>query len=237
MTATNAAQYFSELQNLGGTGLILTDNRAGEWPEMLPMSAMAAIDFDRQNSTINFMFQQSDLTPLVTTTAEKNRLDALRVNYYGNTQTAGQTISFFQNGVLLGTGTSPIDMNTFANEQWLKSAAGAAIMTLMLNIKISANSRGRAQVLSAVRSVVTVALLNGTISLGRTLSTTQRLFITETAGNELAWQQIQNAGYWLNATIGQETDTAGTVTFSVNYIIIYAKDDVIRRVEGTHILV
>ena len=34
----------------------------------------------------------------------------------------------------MGLSTDPLDMNTFANEQWLKDAAGVSIMNLLLAV-------------------------------------------------------------------------------------------------------
>jgi hypothetical protein len=42
----------------------------------------------------------------------------------------------------MGLATDPVDMNVYANEIWLKDAAGAAILSLLLSLgKVSANAR------------------------------------------------------------------------------------------------
>ena len=234
--AADASAYSTALRNIGGVGLTLKGPQVNEYPEMLPMAALAATDYSRQNSTINYMYQQANLTPTVTTTADANLYDGLRINYYGNTQTAGQQINFYQRGFLMGTGTDPVDMNTYANEQWLKDAAGADIMQLLLNVKVSANTEGRGQLLTTIRSVIDQALLNGTFSPGKTLSSVQRIFITETSADPLAWRQVQTSGYWINAVIQSETRN-GVLEFKAVYTLIYSKDDVIRSVDGSHILI
>ena len=238
--SADAETVSGRLIGIAGTGMTLVQ-QADEYPEMLPMNVLAATDYTRRASVQNYMFQQqSGLTPLVMNTQDANRFDALRVNYYGRTQTAGQLIDFYQRGFLGGGATAPINMNTHANEQWLKDFAGARIMELLLNKRVSANASGRADVLAILtgdQGVIPAALFNGTISVGRTLSQIQRIFITERTGDALAYVQVENAGYWIDAVITSETDTSGAVNFIVTYTLIYAKDDVIRRVDGTHTLI
>lgn len=103
---------------------------ATQYDEMCPMILMAAkfLDYTKRNSVQNYMFQQfPTLTAKVTDTATSDELDAMRVNYYGNTQTAGQQINFYQRGVKGGGATALVDMNVYANELWLKDAAQANI--------------------------------------------------------------------------------------------------------------
>lgn len=236
----DAETVSARLIGIAGTGMTLVE-QADEYPEMIPMNVLAATDYTRRASVQNYMFQQqSGVTPLIMSAAQANRLDALRVNYYGRTQTAGQFIDFYQRGFLGGGATAPINMNTYANEQWLKDFAGARIMELLLNKRVSANAAGRADVLSILtgdQGVIPRALFNGTISVGRTLTQIQRVFITERTGDPMAFVQVENAGYWIDATITSEVDTSGATNFIITYSLIYAKDDVVRRVDGTHTLI
>ena len=185
------------------------------------------------------MFQQfAGLTPSVQTTADAATYDAIRVNYYGRTQTAGQFIDFYQRGVLTGLATAPTDQNVYANEQWLKDAAGAAIMTLLLSLgRVSANAQGRSQLVAILQSVIDRALFNGTISVGKTLNPTQKLYISELSGDDLAWHQVQNIGYWLDVNFEQVVAQDSSISFKAVYTLIYSKDDAIRKVEGTHVLI
>lgn len=235
----DAATYSAALIGFGGTGLTLQSvgTAAPEYHEMLPMAVLAATNYARRGSVQNYMFQQAPLTPTVTTTAEANLYDPLRVNYYGRTQTAGQNLDFYQRGVLTGVATDPVNMNTFANEQWLKDAEGSALMELLLSVgRVPANSEGRGQVLSVLRGPIDQGLLNGTISVGRTLTDTQRVFVEQQTGDPNAYFQVQTSGYWLDANIVEET-IGGVPNFVVQYTLIYTKDDVIRRIDGSHILI
>lgn len=233
---SNASTLMPLIINLPGIGVTLAP-LSGEYPEMEPGMIEAATNYLGTNSTQNYMFQEFALTPSVTTDADANTYDALRVNYYGQTQTAGQFISFYQRGFLTGQSTAPVDMNTYANEQWLKDAAAAALMTLLLALaKVSANATGRAQILSTLQVTINQALANGTISVGKPLSVEQQLFITNATNDPKAWYQVQNIGYWVTCSLLSVVNN-GVTEWKAVYTLIYAKDDVVRKIEGTHVLI
>lgn len=219
---------------IGGTSLTISET-ANEFPEQFPSMIEAATNYSAANSVQNYEFQMSALTPSVSTDSVANGLDAARVNYYGSTQTAGQIINFYQRGVLFGLPTDPLDMNVYANEQWLKDAAEAAILTLLLSLaKVSANTQGRSQILTTLQSVIDEALNNGTISVGKTLTTTQKLYISEITGDSNAWQQVQTIGYWVDCVI---VASGSPLEYTAVYTLVYSKDDIIRKVEGRNVLI
>lgn len=207
-----------------------------QYPEMFPMMIQAATNYTSQNAVQNYEFQQvAGLTPSVTTDAAANQYDAARVNYYGQTQQAGQFISFYQKGVLNGLPTDPLDMNVFANEIWLKDAATVALMQLLLSAtQVPANYAGRNMILTTMQGVINQALFNGTISVGKNLTSSQIAFITEATNDPNAWYQVQTIGYWVDAQI---VGSGSPVTYTATYTLIYSKDDVIRKVVGTDILI
>jgi hypothetical protein len=230
VSIANSSSYSAALFSFGGTAVTIAP-LTEEYPEMEPMMILAATDYDAINSTQNYMFQQFNLTPSVTDTPTSNTLDELRVNYYGQTQTNGQQISFYQRGVLMGAITDPLDQNTYANEQWLKDAAGTSIINLLLALsKISANAQGLTQLQIILQNVIDRALRNGTISPGKPLTTQQKVYVTQRTGDPNAWYQVQGIGYWIGCSVNPTTNTA-------TYTFIYSKDDIIRVVEGTHTLI
>ena len=205
-----------------------------QFPEMFPMMIEAATDYTGVNSVQNYEYQQvAGLTPSVSDDNTANAYDAINVNYYGVTQTAGQQLAFYQQGKLQGLITDPLDMNTYVNEIWLKDAATVAIMNLLLALnQISANAQGRSQILGILQGVINQALNNGTISVGKTLTTLQQAFITQETGDPLAWYQVQNSGYWVDVVI-----VLVGLNYQATYTLIYSKDDVIRKVNGIHTLI
>lgn len=215
-------------------GLAAAINAPGEFIDMFPMMILAATDYTRRASVQNYMYQIDDrLTPTVTADNQANTADAARTNYYGQTQQAGRKINFYQRGILWGMPSSPADMNVYANEMWLKDAATVNIMSLLLNLaRLSANSSGRAKLFNTLQDVIDRALFNGTISVGKPLNNAQKTYITEETGDPLAFYQVQNLGYWLDCEIIQVG-----IEYIARYTLIYSKDDIIRKVEGSHQLI
>lgn len=225
---------------LGIAGAALTyAPTAEQYDEMVPMIVLAATDYTRRNAVQNYMFQQFPLlTAKVSTNALSDHLDAFRINYIGVTQTAGQLIAFYQRGVMGGGSTDPTDINTYANEMWFKDAARANILSLLLSVgRVPANVEGRAQVMAVLQDVIDRALFNGVVSVGKPLTTVQKLYITDISGDDLAWYQVQNAGYWLDATVQSYVTTDGRTEWKAVYTLLYSKDDAIRKVEGSDILI
>jgi len=237
VTAANAAAVSAAVIGLSGTAMTLSLT-AGEYPELVPSIILAATNYNLRNSAVNYMFNAFSLTPSVTSDADADTYDALRVNYYGRTQTAGQFIDFYQRGTLGGGVNDATDQNTYANEIWLKDTAGSQIMTLLLALaKVSANNTGKIQLQGVLQSVIDSALFNGVISVGKPLTTIQKLYITQITGDDLAWHQVQGNGYWYGVTFESYTTGDGRTEWKAVYTLVYSKDDVIRKVDGTHVMI
>lgn len=234
INSINASSWQTALKDIGGTGLNLGSGSASEYIEMFPMMIQAATDYDAPNSVVNYEFQQTaGLTPTVTTDAGADAYDAISVNYYGQTQQAGQLINFYQQGKLQGLPVDPLDMNTYANEIWLKDEMSVALMNLLLAVeRVPANAQGRSQLLSTMQPVINQALNNGTISVGKTLTTLQKSLIFQITNDANAWYQVQNSGYWVDLVI-----VLVGANYVARYTLVYSKDDVIRKVEGRDVLI
>jgi len=76
----------------------------GQFPEMLPMAIFASTDFTQVNSS-NYMFTKQPLI-LLLVTLRLQILLTLKRQIIWKTQEAGNTISFYQRGVLLGRNQS-----------------------------------------------------------------------------------------------------------------------------------
>lgn len=237
ITTSDATTYFNALNEYGGYGLTYSPIST-QYPEQVPMMIFAATDYTANNAVQNYSFQQFNLTPSVSDDTIKNQLDQIKTNYYGVTQQAGQQIAFYQIGALFGLATSPAYMNLYANEIWLKDAIGVVIMNLLLVMpEVSADAQGQSQIQAVVQSVVNQALNNGTISVGKDLTTVQKLYITEITGDSNAWRQVQNQGYWLNVVIVSFISNSGATQYKAVYTLIYSKDDTIQSVNGSDILI
>lgn len=237
VTQADAVSWSAALIGYAGCSLTLSPI-AAEYPELVPMAQLAATDYTQRNATVNYMFKQFPVTPAVDSDALSDSMDAIRVNYYGRTQNAGVALDFYQRGVMMGPATAPVDMNVYANEQWLKDAAATSIMDLLVSAsRVPANESGRGMILAVLQDVIDRALTNGTISTGKSLTAEQKLFVTQRSGDPLAWHQVQDSGYWLDVTIVPFVNTAGLTEYKSVYALLYSKDDAIRSVEGSHVLI
>ncbi len=236
VSAGNASSWSAALADIGGVTLTLSITN-DEYPEQVPMMQEGATNYNAVNGVSNYMFQQFNLTPSVTTNANADIYDALRINYYGQTQSAGQFIAFYQRGIMLGLPVDPADQNIYANEIWLKDALTAQLMTLLLALpQLAANSAGRSQVLGILQGVINLALINGVISVGKTLSDIQKADITFLTNDPNAWQQVFSLGYVVDVDIVLYVESSVS-KYKVVYTLIYSKDDVIRKITGTNVLI
>ena len=238
VTTATAQAVSAAVLGIPSVGLVL-NAAAGQYKEALPQAIMAATNYSRRNATVNYMFRQlGALTADVTTDAGANLYDGLRVNYYGETANAGQKIAFFQRGFLCGGATDALDMNVHANEQWLKAYLTARLLSLQLSLgKIPANNEGRGYVLAQVTDAANLAKFNGTILPGKTLTTAQQIAITQMTGDADAWRDVQINGYWADAAVVERTGEAGVTEYVIQYTLVYSKNDVVRKVQGSHNLI
>jgi len=233
-----AQTWSDKFIGVASTGLVL-NGTPGEYKEALLQAIQAATDYERRNASINFMFRQNQVvfTADVTTDSDADYYDALRVNYYGETATAGQRIAFMQRGVLCGGVSAPTDIGVHSNEQWLKAYIKARLMSLLLGVnKIPANLDGKGMVLGIVQGGIDKAIFNGTILIGKSLTEVQKAAVYQATGDDLAWHDIETNGYWMDANVVVESNN-GTEDYKVVYIIFYAKGDSVKAISGSHNLV
>jgi hypothetical protein len=235
----NSVDWSAALVDIGGTCItfnaIPSENKC-----TLAMAAQAAINYNRINATINFMFiVDGNYTADVTDDTTATQLDKLRINYYGRTQKGGVPYSFYQRGILCGTGNDITSMSEYSNEQWLKSYAQSKHMELLLSSEISADDDGRGKLMGMMLddgSVISLAKKNGTISIGKNLNQTQKIKVQEMTGDPLAYLQIESTGFWYNVEFIEFVNDSGATENKASYTLIYAKKNVVNKIEGTHAL-
>lgn len=232
-TPANANAVVTAVKGYNGVGVTLDAFNATAG--YMPMTAIAAIDWTRSGAAINMMYQQfPGVNPSVTTDADSNKYDKLKVNYYGVTQQAGQPVSFYQNGVLQGEIS---DMGVYANEAWLKDSLFTNLLNLRLALDtLPATSVGKALVLSTMMDSINQALFNGVITVGKTLDATQKAYITQLSGDADAWMNIQSSGYWVTANVEKYTED-GVEKYKINYLLIYSKGDSVNFIDGSDVLI
>ena len=216
-------------------GVALTLDIYDDMAEFMPMSRIASIDYTKPNAAISMFYQQfSGVEASVNKTSVAQDYDALRVNYYGATSQAGQEVSFYQNGLLQGSIT---DMGVYANEAWLKDAFITAILNLRLGLDtLPANNTGVGLVLATMMDVVNQSLYNGVTLSGKTLSSTQKAYITQLTGDSDAWMKVQGNGYYITADLVKYTED-NVEKYKVSFLYVYAKGDSINYVDGRDIMI
>ena len=231
VSKTNRVTIAGLVGGFASTGLVLSP-LANEYPELLPAAILASLNYDKPAASANFMYYtDSRLTPSVLTDAEAKINDDLGVNYYGQTQEAGVERSFFQRGRLTGGETAPKAMGVHANDQWFKSYVKSQFLSMFLALQqVSADLAGQSIGISYLDAGVALALSNGTISVGKTLTTTQINYITQLTGNSTAYLEVQSRGYWYDVTTNATDNT-------MDYLLVYAKRDSVDKVNGRHSLI
>jgi hypothetical protein len=240
VTSANADAMSEALIALPGVAMTLNPQPGVYFPELLPGMILAATDYSKANASQNYMFQQLPGLPAsVADSADSATYDGLRINYYGQTQQAGQQISFYQRGAVTGAATSPTDMTTYANEMWFKSYVGSQFMTALLTLnEIPTSPTGRGIINNILQSSVQQALLNGTISVPyEPLTNAQISAINQATGTTTAWQQVQTIGYWYTVTFSSYVTSDGRTEYQGNYVLVYTKNNAVRKIVGSHNLV
>ena len=230
---TNAETIANLVSNYDGVALTL--DIYDEMAEFMPMSRIASIDYTKPNAAISMFYQQfNGVKASVNKTSVAQDYDALRVNYYGATSQAGEDVLFYQNGVLQGSIT---DMGVYANEAWLKDAFVTKILNLRLSLDtLPANNVGVGLVLASMTDVINLSLYNGVTLPGKTLSSTQKAYITQLTGDSDAWMKVQGNGYYLSADLVKYTED-DVEKYKVTFLYVYSKGDSINYVDGRDIMI
>jgi Protein of unknown function (DUF3383) len=238
VTKTDAASFRTALQNIGGCAINLVNSPGVDFTDQYPGTIQAAIDYTRRNGVIGFDFRQFSDGVVTVSGSEYSTYDTMRVNYYGRTERNGQLLDFFQDGVLQGLSTDPSDMNVYSNEQWFKDQCAVAFINAQLSLpQIPADDTGIAIGTGLVTTVISDALYNGVINVGKPLTNLQKTYIAEQTGDARAWYQVQSVGWYLTVSIESYVDSSGATKWKLVYTVIYSKNDTIRKFEGTHQLV
>ena len=203
------------------------------------MSAIlpATTNYSKDNGVKSYMFQQFPSMPVSVGISGDGSLyqtlDNLNINYNGQTQKSGSILAFFQDGF----NTNGVDTAVFDNEAWLKDSISTDVMNMFIGLDyVSADKSGLNIMTGILNANCEKALKNHVFAIGKILNLTAQAYITQLTNDENAWLDVQNKGYWFDIVIN--TQTSGTTTrYVAEYILIYSKNDTIRKVIGSDILI
>lgn len=231
----NYAQVQMAVSGYSGVCLVYDAYADNSLPHILPAAVAASADYNAVNGAPGYDYQKDDtIAPSVTDDATYDKLVPLKVNFIGRTQQAGLGISFYQPGFMQG---AVEDQGVYMNEVWLKDKFITAVLNTQLGLnKWPAGEDGLTIFDTISQPVREAAKNNGTVSVGKTLTDTQKVYITQLTGDADAWQQVQTQGDYMVRKIVQKS-ISGTMQYVLQYTYIYSKGDQIRKVEGSHILI
>lgn len=238
VTDATGPSWQTALAACSGVALGLNPVSSADHAETCPAEILAATDYSQPGASQNYMYYRfNNRAPTVNDNQTADRWDALRVNYIGQTQTAGRKISFYQQGFLQGGDADALDMAVFTGEMWLKDAFISTIFGGLLALpNMPASQDGRITILSLMQEPIDQAVLNGVVAVGKDLDATQKAYITQITGNAGAWRQVQSKGYWVDAQVVKVTENNVT-KYVAQYTFIYGKNDQIRKVTGRDIMI
>ena len=203
------------------------------------MSAIlpATTNYEKVNAVKNYMFQEFPSQPVSVGLDDDGTLyqtlDNLNINYNGQTQKSGQKIAFYQNGF----NADGIDSAIFDNEAWLKDHISTDILNAFLGLDfISADEDGKAVIAGIIDNNADIAFNNHVFAKGKTLTNEQKAYITQLFGDDTAWQDVQNNSYKYLIDIVPQNNGNATI-YKAEYTLVYLKNDVIRKVTGSNILI
>lgn len=234
----NAGDYVTiqpTVKDIDGVSLELCNSTDGKFNYIIPMAISATTDYNKENGTQNYMYQQVDgVATLVDDDATAENMDKALVNYYGRTQQAGQKLAFYQNGVMQGDYQ---DQSIFMNEVWLKDALTTKFLNYFLvTPNWYANKAGQGIGNGLAMEVVNRAKVNGTITTEKELTEADKAYIYNITSDENAWRQVYMEGFYFMSSISKELINK-QVIYKFNYTLIYSKGDSIKKVEGRNILI
>ena len=204
----------------------------------MPMTIFAATDYDRGDQVPCHMFKQFSLeTPTVKNDNDYTTLSGSFVNFYGQTQSNGKQISFYQRGFNCdGTDTS-----IYCNEVWFKSRCITRLMDMFMSYeRVPANDEGMAMVEFRVSEVCDMATSNGAF-MAKVPNSESALAIrnivnanggTPERANEIL-SGIENVGYGIFTYISQDANG----DYYIHYYVFYGTADSIRFVKGDDVMV
>lgn len=230
--------YFGSVK---GTCFISAESEVSAY---MPMAIFASTDYE-SGQVVNFMFKQfGSEKPTVTDDRTYTTFNKGCVNFYGRTQTNGQTIDFYQRGF----NTDGTDSAIYCNEVWFKASCETALLSAMISReRLPANDAGVDFVVGEVMTQCQAAYTNGTFS-AKAASIAEEKQIRElvfaTGGNTETGTSIINnvaeMGYSVYGYLSQmqSGDQIGAVSeYVIVYYVFYGTADSVRFIKGNNILI
>lgn len=209
----------------------------------MPMAILGSTDYTN-GQVVNFMFKQfSSEKPTVEDDSTYAAFNKGFVNFYGRTQTNGQTLDFYQRGF----NTDGTDTAVYCNEMWFKSNCETALMNLLVSReRLPADALGVDLVKLEVVDCCADAIRNG-MFMQKELTAKDirgvREIVVGTGGTDTDVgsidADISTKGYSVYAYLSSmenEQKLGPTSEKVIIYYVFYGTADSVRYVKGNDIL-
>lgn len=238
-TASEVVEECKLFKDIVGTVYVSGQSDASAY---MPMAILGSTDFEN-GSVVNYMFKQfTTEVPSVFDDDTYLTLSSAYVNFYGRSQTNGQTLDFYQRGF----NTNGIDTSIYCNEMWFKAACESALMNMLISEpRIPADSQGVSLVQLEVADICSQAVTNGMFMPKQTSLTDRRNIseIVEQSGGtiekvESIITDVSVSGYAIYAYLDEGAPSGELPTEKyIEYYVFYGTADSIRYIKGNNILI
>ena len=225
------------VKNYGGTHFLTGQTDASAY---MPMAILGSTDY-QNGQVVNFMFKQfTTEEPTVIDDDTYDKYNEHRVNFYGRTQTNGQTLDFYQRGF----NTDGTDTAIYCNEMWFKSACETALVNLLISReRISADALGVDLVKLEVVDVCADAIRNG-MFMPKVPNAKDmrgiREIVVSSGGEETDVGSIEadvsTKGYSVYAYLADNVPETPAGEKAVVYYVFYGTADSVRFIKGNDLL-
>lgn len=233
-------EYSRALINTGGVALQL-NMYDDDMLSALPSSLLAATDYGAKiPSTINYMFKEFGVTYKAQVVDDKlhDELVELKINFMGLFKGGDSEFLSYGQGIMCGGQSDPDKMEVYANEMWLKAYSAQQFINALKAINIIPNNNDGAAIAESILIGITnKAKLNGVISVGKRITDTKSLAIYTATNDPNAANEVFNKGYWLDVDIKNVEQSNGTSIPQIDYNLVYASTEGVRKVNGKHNIV
>lgn len=239
LPASNVTQECRLFKDISGTCYVSGKTAVSAY---MPMAILASTDYSA-GQVVNFMFKQfSTEEPTVFDDDTYKKFNLNLVNFFGRTQTNGQTVDFYQRGF----NTNGTDTAIYCNELWFKSICETALIDLEVSReRISADPLGVDLVKLEVVDCCSNAIRNGMFMQKELVASDLRSIreiIINSGGSETDVGSIEadvsTKGYSVYAFLKTIADEAlsGVKEKSIVYYVFYGTADSVRYIKGNDIL-
>lgn len=209
----------------------------------MPMAILGSTDYTN-GQVVNFMFKQFNTeTPTVFDDDTYKTLNSAYVNFYGRTQTNGQTLDFYQRGY----NTNGTDTAVYCNEMWFKAICETALTNLLMSREsLPASALGidlvKLEIIDCCASASRNAMFMPKEPIAQDVRAIREI-VTSTGGDETDVGAIEadvsTKGYSVYAVLFSREDNLGakpTSEKTITYYVFYGTADSVRYIKGNDLL-